>query len=362
MSSPIRLYHKFHEALKKMPKWGRPELLATLALLMVGIFESGDVRLGRIAAHVPLEAQEDSIAQRFRRWLKHPRVDERVIFDPVVRRLLWGLRHTRLRIQIDRTTIQDRFNILMLSVYYRKRAIPLVWMVLPHMGSSSFMDQIELLSYLDDLLPPGATVVLLGDREFGTPDMARTARGYGWDYCLRVKGTHYIYLTETRQWIQLRDLAPAPGARLYLTDVLLTKSNTYGPIHFALACDEDSDDPWFIATNCIPTRRTLQDYARRFACEEMFSDFKSRGFDLERSQLQHAERLSRLILVVALLYVWIIAIARHVRVTGLFRTLTYRIHDNRYSMFQIGLRWFRKQLSLGTPLTPGPGFREWCIV
>jgi hypothetical protein len=89
----------------------------------------------------------------------------------------------------------------MLSLYYRKRAIPLVWMVLPKMGNSSFTAQVELLSHLNDLMLPGVTVVLLGDREFGTPDrvlastrvMVRTIGCYDCDYCLRVKGSACIY-------------------------------------------------------------------------------------------------------------------------------------------------------------------------
>ncbi len=104
MSGPIRLYHQFHTALKHRGKWGRRELQETLALLMVGIFESRDVRLSRIAERVPLAAQEDSVAQRFRRWLKNPHVEARAIYDPVARDLLFSLRHTRLRIQIDRTS------------------------------------------------------------------------------------------------------------------------------------------------------------------------------------------------------------------------------------------------------------------
>jgi hypothetical protein len=259
MSGPIRLYHQLHHALKQVGKWGRPESMQTLALLMTGIFHSRDVRLSRMAEHVPLDIQEDSVAQRFRRWLKNPRVDERAIYDPVARMLLVSLRHTRLRIQIDRTLVDDRFNVLMLSLAYRRRAIPLVWMVLPHRGNSTFMEREELLSHLADLLPVNATVLILGDREFGTPEMMRSVRVYDWDYCLRVKRTHYVYLTTTRQWVQLRDLAPEPGTRYYLTDVHLTLSHDYGPIHCALACDETSDDPWFIATNGVPSPRTLHD-------------------------------------------------------------------------------------------------------
>jgi hypothetical protein len=315
---------------------------------MTGIFHSRDVRLSRIAENVPLDIQEDSVAQRFRRWLKNPRVDERAIYDPVARQLLVSLRHTRLRLPIDRTMIDDRFNVLMVSLAYRRRAIPLVWLVLPHPGNSTFMEREEILSHVADLLPAGATVLLLGDREFGTPDLMRSTQVYGWDYCLRVKGTSYVYLP-TGQWVQLRDLAPEPGTRYYLTDVKLTLSQGYGPIHFALACDDSSDDPWFIATNGCPSQRTLRDYARRFGCEELFPDIKARGFNLELSQLHHADRFSRLLLAIALLYVWVLSIARRVCLTRQVRQLTYRIHDHRYSLFQMGRRWLSKQLTLGKP-------------
>jgi hypothetical protein len=335
--------------------------MQTLALLMTGIFSSRDVRLSRIAENVPLDVQEDSVAQRFRRWLKNPRLDERAIYDPVARQLLVSLRHTRLRLQIDRTLIDERFNVLMVSLAYRRRAIPLVWLVLPHLGSSTFMEREEILSHVADLLPAGATVLILGDREFGTPDMMRSVRRYDWDYCLRVKGTVYIYLPSA-QWVQLRDLAPEPDTRYYLTDVKLTLSQGYGPIHVALACDATSDDPWFIATNHCPSHRTLRDYARRFGCEELFSDIKARGFNLELSQLHHADRFSRLLLAIALLYVWVLSIARRVCLTRQVRKLTYRIHDHRYSLFQIGRRWLSKQLTLGQSLTPDPTFQAWSLV
>jgi len=56
---------------------------------------------------------------------------------------------------------------------------------------------------------------------------------------------------------------------------------------FALALEAGSTDPWFIATNLLPTR-TLADYARRLAVKKMFSDLKvvvSPGL----SQLQHPD-------------------------------------------------------------------------
>jgi hypothetical protein len=42
------------------------------------------------------------------------------------------------------------------------------------------------------------------------------------------------------------------------------------------------------------------DYSARWAIEPMFSDFKSRGFGIQDTQIQHPDRLARLLLVMAL--------------------------------------------------------------
>ena len=201
-----------------------------------------------------------------------------MIDDPVARQVLASLRRTRVRIQIDRSVFDDRFNTLMCSLSFRKRAVPLLWMVLPHEGNATFMEKETILAQLAALLPPGlAQVIVLGDREFGTPDTMRTIQDQGWDFCLRVKGDQYVFLPDTRQWVHLRDLAPAPGQRGFLTG--LTQSNGYGPVHFALACAPDGDDPWLIAANLPPSPRILHHDARRFGGEARFADVKGRGFN-----------------------------------------------------------------------------------
>ena len=49
-------------------------------------------------------------------------------------------------------------------------------------------------------------------------------------------------------------------------------------------------------------RRSLSNYQRcyQWGIEPMFSDFKSRGFGVEDTQIQHPDRLARLLLVMAL--------------------------------------------------------------
>jgi len=66
-------------------------------------------------------------------------------------------------------------------------------------------------------------------------------------------------------------------------------------------------EPWCLATNLPDRQMALQAYARRMWIEEMFGEMKGHGFDLEGTMLRHADRLSRLTLAVAFLYVWLVS-------------------------------------------------------
>jgi hypothetical protein len=75
--------------------------------------------------------------------------------------------------------------------------------------------------------------------------------------------------------------------------------------------------------------------------EEMFGDLKRHGFDLESTMLRHFERLSRLTLAVALLYVWLVSAGTRTVRNGL-RHLVDRADRRDLSIFQIGLRYLER--------------------
>lgn len=66
--------------------------------------------------------------------------------------------------------------------------------------------------------------------------------------------------------------------------------------------------PWLLVT----LQGALRIYQRHMWIEEILGDFKKHGFDLESSCLHHFLRLLRLTLVVALLYVWLVAFGSQV--------------------------------------------------
>ena len=63
--------------------------------------------------------------------------------------------------------------------------------------------------------------------------------------------------------------------------------------------------------DCRPTQAAVRDYGARWVIEPTFSDFKSRGFQLEDTQLQAPDRLDRLILIMTLAMYWCVRVGHH---------------------------------------------------
>jgi hypothetical protein len=80
--------------------------------------------------------------------------------------------------------------------------------------------------------------------------------------------------------------------------------------------------------------------------EEMFADFKGHGFDLESTQLRHFERLSRLTLAVAMVYVWLVVYGAEVVKRGQ-RRLVDRSDRRDHSLFRLGLNMLDRCLAQG---------------
>ena len=87
----------------------------------------------------------------------------------------------------------------------------------------------------------------------------------------------------------------------------------------------------------------VQFYGRKMWIEEMFGDMKKHGFNLEQTMLRHFQRLSRLILAVAIFYVWLVSVGTRTIRSGL-RHLVDRSERRDLCTFQIGLRFIERCL------------------
>jgi hypothetical protein len=202
---------------------------------------------------------------------------------------------------LDQSKVSDRHQVLMLSVRWGERALPVAWRVEETDGAIGFAVQRDLLDAVRGWLPAGTRVVLHGDRFYGTPDLIRWCQDRGWDYRLRLKGN-------LQTWIGSRktttgDLALS-GVH-YFQDVALTGKRVrtnIGIIH-----DAGHAEPWIIAMSAEPSYLSTLEYSRRWGIEPLFSDFKSRGFGIQDTQIQYPDRLGRLILVMSLALYWAVS-------------------------------------------------------
>lgn len=358
-----RLYHNWFEKILQLRPDERITRLRNLTWLIVGIFKSRAVHLSQVAGEIPGPAKLPSAVQRLRRFLANPALRVREWYEPVARELLQSMAGTvgEIRLIADGTKVGFSHQLLIVTIAYRRRAIPLAWTwVRKARGHSSAHKQRALLAYVQQLIPPGIPVSLVGDSEFGAVEVIRQLEAWKWQYVLRQKGNHLVKLDSLGHWQFFDRLIDRPGQSLWLGPGLLTQQHAY-PVNLLAHWKAGEDKPWLLATNRVTRRATLQAYRRRMWIEEMFGDLKGKGFDLESSHLCHFARLSRLTLAVALIYVWSISVGARAIKNGQ-RHWVDRKDRRDLSVFQIGLRWIKRRLVNGQPvsicLVPVYGYKE----
>ena len=110
---------------------GPDSQLVNLALLVYGLFKARSCHLCRVADELPLEGEKESLIQRLKRWLMNPRFAPESLYRKwIAQWLVHWPDGKELVLVFDRTEVADRFNVLMLAVEFRGRAIPLTWDIL----------------------------------------------------------------------------------------------------------------------------------------------------------------------------------------------------------------------------------------
>lgn len=144
-------------------------------------------------------------------------------------------------------------------------------------------------------------VVVLGDREFCSVDLANWLRAKGVWFCLRLRKNHFI---EQQQdvWLQLQQLGLKPGMSLYLQGKKITKTKQVEGFDLAAKWQKKRwgmtpEEGWFILTNLGCLSPAIAAYKKRFGIEQMFRDFKRGGYNLEATNVTGKRLISLLILI-----------------------------------------------------------------
>lgn len=203
--------------------------LNTLTRLICGIVGAQHVQFDKRASHAPIRGRKnESLITRFRRWVKHEHITLESLWLPVARSLLAALAKAPLTILRDGTTAGRGCVILMASLVYHRRAIPLLWTVVK--GKKGHLPQdvhCALIRRLQELIPSDATVTVLGDGAFDGTELQTTMRSAKWQYVCRT-ATNILIVAGERVFT-VGDLPLARGEAVSLAEADMT-AKQYGPI------------------------------------------------------------------------------------------------------------------------------------
>jgi len=334
-----------HRSLLQIRRWlehflplpGHAQVLKFLPLALWAVALARSCHLNRIALAMPGEDPAKTSLQRLRRWIG------RCSFDTDEYLAAAALGHFRAQRQrlviltVDRTDWKHA-NLLCAASSYHGRCLPLAHLILSGPKATNSRELRELLSKVQAALPEDAKVVVVADREFGNVPAMRVIREFGWHFCLRFKKDTWVYRTDADA-AQARDLYPARGGRGQWHSVRLT-GHRYGPLNLAIIWAKKRDEPWVLVSDLAPNL-LYSYYRRRMRIDEMFSDLKKRGFQLEDSRLRDPLRLLHLLGLLSLTYLWLLLCAAIILEFG-WRRLIDPARRRALSYLQIALRLFAR--------------------
>jgi hypothetical protein len=329
----------------------RERHLNTLVALICGLVGGQRAHLSSIADHAPAHgADQESVITRFRRWLKHDGQTQDGWFLPVAQALLANLAQQPLTLVMDGSVVGRGCVALMLSVVYQGRALPLAWVVVKgKKGHFPQQTHCDLLAQIQDLIPAGTDVTVLGDGEFDGIEFQAALRRLKWQYVCRTAPN--LLMTVYGQQRTIAALAPERGEAVAVRPAWMTPEQ-YGPISIMAVWEAAYEEPLYLVTNMADLDAALALYRKRAHIETFFSDQKSRGFHLHKSHLSDPARLTRLLIASCLAYLWVV----YLGVCALRDDWLKRLHRQDrcdLSLFRLGLRLLARCLKDDIPIPAG---------
>jgi hypothetical protein len=183
----------------------------------------------------------------------------------------------------------------MASVIWKKRALPIYWLLLSKKGSSNFYEQAATIRPVLRLLKDYKLVVI-GDREYRSTAFAIWLNKQKIFFILRLNKNTKIK-PRYKQYQSLDSLNIKPGDKVLYNDVLVTEDNKKHRFNVVVYWrrkynNKQLPNPWYLLTNIENRDEVIKIFASRGGREAMFRDCKSGGYNLEGSQANE-QRLTR---------------------------------------------------------------------
>ena len=123
-----RLYHTWFQQIEQLWPRLRVTQQRNFAWLIVGIYLSGSVHLSKIAGKIPGQAKLPSLTRRLSRFLDNRAVRVRKLYAPIAEQVIEShVKGGEIRLIIDCTRVSFGYQLMMVALAHRKRALPIAW-------------------------------------------------------------------------------------------------------------------------------------------------------------------------------------------------------------------------------------------
>lgn len=244
--------------------------------------------------------QKESHIKQSKRFLSSKWTDWGSFFAPFIVPIIAQLAQKgELILIIDGTQTAGNCNTLMLSVIWKGFAIPIVW--LTKVGKKGHFTEeihIDLINQIVNIIPKECRIVLLGDGEFDGKRLRERLENLSWEYVLRTSKDRKVAVgcDEYCQFEQVGLIDDHQG--------LTFLPNACESTNAVFWWEKGFDEPIYLLTNMDLAQMACQYYRNRFKIELLFKQFKSAGFNLQKSMIEGADRCSNLIMILAFAFIF----------------------------------------------------------
>ena len=293
--------------------------ILTLKILVWLLQVHRQVRIERLASSFPYPIKCESRRKKIQRFLTLPGLSLPLLWFPLIKKIVnvQFKKGEKLIITIDRTQWKNN-NIFMVSVIWKKRALPIYWILLSKSGSSNFYEQVAVIRPVLRLLKEYKLVVI-GDREYRSTALALWLNKKKVSFILRLNKNTKIK-PKYQEYQSLESLPVKPGAKIIYRRALVTQENKKDRFNVMIYWKRKYNNkqlpiPWYLITNLDNKEEVIKIFSKRGGIEAMFRDCKSGGYNLEGSKANE-QRLTNLILLIAFAYTSSCLVGLKIRKSG----------------------------------------------
>jgi hypothetical protein len=276
-----------------------------LADIAASVLTCRSVNTSELANILPRTVKSPEESYRFiNRWLSNSLINPVEVMKGFIPEILHALtsQNQVAILMLDQSKIGKGFECLMVSLRLGERAIPVAWRVKKTEGEMGYDEQEPLLKAVYDIIPKGIEVMLAADRFYGTAALISLCQRLGWQYRIRLKGNLNLFHQEG--WV----MNSHEAKKLDLKGLENVRLGEKGPmINVGILHEAGHPEAWYIAMDVKPSLGRTLDYGLRWGIEALFSDLKTRGFSVTKTQLKQVDRIERLLLVLTVALYWAVS-------------------------------------------------------